>query len=597
MRKSRRRRVAASCFEWVEREIGWSIWDIVITIVGVAGFFLFRHFTEGIIEAIATCTLAILCLMAYLFRRFRAVPWRFRQWRDPQRRANDAAHEHKIIDSRLRQIIDETGQQLTELAGGQFVLANSPHIPRLSLDAIDQVLGRVVLVLPKVDRATLRFYLDENGEPNDYFRALARKSAQIKAANLVSQIAFHSLPDGATRIFYLGDAEDVTTELIGFMDRHEAAGIDVRCLEKWPTLPQFNALVRDFGYYETSDGAFVMHVNSSDGFNATATVDTRADVVRRYREFAENLCRAKTWRDFRPTLNEPMNNWAPFYPGHQSPLEPPHGISAEDAADLVKRSSNQAKLALADANHSCPLSVLILGYTKHLIEEFIASGANVYCLDQSQFHPQINPLVKHVFHGNWLSFVFDHDAIEPFDVVACDESINNLRIIQYSTFFEKVKSWLKPGGLFVGRLMGRNLESLAVKKYLAMDYRQAIKQLRDVGQQEGLSTHLDFACEILPILHSKKVSFNELTETISTGEWNQLLDNDPGISSTERMNWTMPMKLKLSSPRFESVSTIALATGFVNFAWMPVSGLYASRYKTRPCAIGEFYQLFHTQAG
>ena len=284
-----------------------------------------------------------LSIAIILTRRWRSFPSAFERWRTLLNPAISAS-KSEIIRIRLNDIIDTTAYELIALASGVFELKDSPRIPAFSNKALAIVRSRVVLVMPTVRQSALRYYLGENGEPNSYYTALADAAARIKKRQRSNKVSIAPTPDsveGATRIFYLRQGEDVTETVKQFIERHIKDGIDVRCLEKWPAHSEFEVLNHDFGYYETESDAFVITVEpSDDGISSTVIVDTRPEWVVLYRRFADQLCQSefsKRWEEFWPKMLQPMNpNWNVYYAQSPTPLQPPHGMSPEDADALIE---------------------------------------------------------------------------------------------------------------------------------------------------------------------------------------------------------------------------------------------------------------------
>jgi hypothetical protein len=141
--------------------------------------------------------------------------------------------------------------------------------------------------------------------------------------------------------------------------------------------------------------------------------------------------------------------------------------------------------------------------------------------------------------------------------------------------------------------MGRAEGSEIVQKYCSLDYGRAVQRLREIGKLSNFANGIDYACEIVPLLHSK-VSFDVETEIIDTGKWNAKIALDNSLSGQERLWWTFPMDLKLSSPSFKAILDSIEAAGLREVRLDPILGKYAAKFNG--CVLEEFYRLFSCQS-
>jgi hypothetical protein len=152
-------------------------------------------------------------------------------------------------------------------------------------------------------------------------------------------------------------------------------------------------------------------------------------------------------------------------------------------------------------------------------------------------------------------------------------------------FFSGAARALKPGGILVGRLMGR-FEERQAERFGRLSEGNVVSWLKRV---EG-STHSDFAPLIICLLHAKSMGFDDAPSMANCEAWNRVLRRlrDQGeITKTEHANWHLEFDFRLLSPEQDTLLREAGAAGFGLSELRDVAGPY-----TQKCAdTADFYKI------
>lgn len=473
--------------------------------------------------------------------------------------AERKAQSNPMLLKYYERSIDQTKRHLTDIMNDRFEF-DIRTVPTLSIDAMNTVDSRCLLTFPL--RQSESLLIEKTGPAHQYDEAMAAASARIKSAG----------GEGVTRVFILDRRDDISANLVDFMMQNIDSGINIRILlkEEAPTLPS-NLEALDFGCYECSDGSswvMILKQSGTDPDLVRYIVDTKSATTKAYISYAEDLIELSiSFDEFMGIVNFPVNRdlWQVYFAkcGHE--MTPPHGLSDEDAEYIV-----------ASATRSVPNNseavVLLLGFTPKLIRRLLLGGVgDVISIDQCETKPQeFKGLVRYETES-WTNISQQYDV----DAVIFDESINNLSKVQLGMFFASVAQVLKPGGLLVGRAMGR-FEAQQAEKFFLLTEGQVISRLRDV---KG-TAHSDFAPLIICLLHARSMGFDEVLSTVNCEKWNAVLGRlrrERIINQGEYENWHLAFNFRLLSPEQDTLLREASKAGFRLAQMKDVEGLYATR--------------------
>lgn len=488
----------------------------------------------------------------------RAVPKPYRGLRKMMGRAVKQSSTHPILARYHDDEIARISKELNDLARGRFSL-DVWRVPELSVFAMQMVDRRCILMFPLQNSETL--LTPRTGTAAEYYEAMVAASARMRAGGSPSVV----------RVFLLTRTDEISPDLLDFMERNAADGIDARLLfqEELPPRPsEVDQL--DFGYYETIDGhTWVMFLRAIAELETHDVVNyaTETDpvLISSYRTYAEAIVdRSKSIQELRTLVSEPMNGslWPTFLAERGFELPPPHGLSDEDADDIV----GSVVRSVTDPEHS---AVLVLGFTPKLLRRLLTQDfQRVDSLDQFSSKPPEFAGRVTFLTGNWLSAGISTQ----YDCIVFDEALNNLSPLQLGLFFPGMKKMLKPGGHFIGRVFGRFDDDVA-RRYTKLAPWQAVEKLRTLPGE----SHEDYASIIVCLLHSKHLAFSEPTGIIDCGRWNATLasmHDSSQISDAEYSRWRLPFSFKILSLDMDGLIRESTKAGFAPSEIRPVQGTY-----------------------
>ena len=443
----------------------------------------------------------------------------------------------------------------------------------MSIHAMELVNKKCVLMFP-IDHSE-KLLTPEYGTANDYYMEMKNASQKMKADGLT----------GIVRVFIISQFNEISSNLLRFIQRNINDEINVRLIfetELPSLLPDIEGL--DFGYYESKDGHnWVMLLRSLGSKSNNLTdyiIETNAQIVSHYDVYSEAvITKSQTYDEFMQLLKRPINGdlWPTFFAERGYEINPPHGLSDEDAAFIV-----DSVIKSVETDHKP--AVLVLGLTPKLLRRLVnADTEMIVSADQFTSKPTDFRGVVDFRTANWLDMSFN----EKFDAVIFDESINNLTKIQLNLFFPIIKNLLKPGGHFIGRVMGRFDED-KTRKYDNISPWEAVDMLR---KNQG-STHDDFAPLIICLLHSKAIAFSHDSMLVDCNNWNCMLGDlhtKGKITKTEYEQWKLQFNFKLLSPDLDLLLQESKNVGFSPFEIKQAEGIYVSGHEDTK----DFYSIIN----
>lgn len=403
-------------------------------------------------------TVYVAILFAFLMDHH-TVPSAYLNTRKLHSDARKQSERHPILMRRYLDGVSDTEHLLREIIDEQFEY-NVTEVPDMSIFAMDIVDGRCLLTFPLEESEN--FLIPKTGPSARYYSSMVEASKKIKANGR----------RGVVRVFIIKRQDDIGDSLIAFMRDNASDGIHVRVIfeERLPIQPD-EIEFRDFGCYETADGSkwiMALRRNGADTDGLRYVVNTDEKVYGQYRSYGDDIDRLSMSLDeFEEILLNPPNGklWPVYFAEREYIMNPPHGLSEEDADFIVDTAVRRIK-DLSKAK------ILVLGFTPKLIRRLVDLKVGcIISIDQCRSKPADFDIVFET--GNWLKIDGKYEA----DAVVFDESINNLAHLQLGLFFANMAKALKPGGVLVGRAMGR-FDAEKAGAYASMTQGRIIELLR-----------------------------------------------------------------------------------------------------------------------
>jgi hypothetical protein len=517
-------------------------------------------------------TVYVAVLFAFLIDHHR-VPTAYLKLRKLHAEAKKKAASHPVLLRRYQDSISTTKTDLEEIISENFEFDVS-DVPETSIFAMDTVDNICYLTFP-LDQSE-DFLIPRTGMNGRYYESMVEASRRIGGSS----------SGGVTRIFIIKRQDEINESLITFMNANQNDGINVRVIfeDKLPPQPESVEFI-DFGCYETKGGhSWVMALGKhSDGRPGLRyIVDTSSTVYRDYKSYCDDIIRVSMdLSAFEDEILIPMNGklWPIYFAEKKFEMLPPHGLSIDDA-DYICDSLQSRILNPSESN------VLVLGFTPKLFDSLKQRKiGKITSIDQSKTRPSVKGVS--FITENWLKMREDR----VYDGICFDESINNLTHLQVGIFFSNLAKALKPGGLLIGRAMGR-FDSEKTSPYQKMSQGRIIEALRKMEAK----SHEDVASLIICLAHSANVSFSVGASLLDCGLWNGVmakLKSDRLISQTEYEMWKLPFEFKLLSPDQSFIMREAGSSGLNLIEMRKVQGGYTEKWADTE----SFYRILSFEGG
>ena len=550
-----------------KKKIIYIIISFITFILAVIGV---KYSPDWLIVASLT---VIIGLLATIIINLLWTPKPFRALKKKINTANELSVLHPILKQFYSNAIGRIDLDLDQVIKGKFRFQIT-EVPDISITAMELVNKKCALMFP-IDRSE-KLLTPEHGAAYDYYLQMKEASRKMKEDGLT----------GVVRVFVINQLNDISSNLLRFIQRNIHDEIDVKLIfesELPPLLPDIEGL--DFGYYETKDGhKWIMLLRSlGSGSNNSLTdyiVETDAQIVEHYDAYSEAVInKAHTYEEFMKILMNPIHGdlWPTYFAERGFEMNPPHGLSDEDADYIVDSVFKSMESDYKPA-------VLVLGFTPKILRRLVeAETSKVVSIDQFTSKPTAFKGEVEFKTANWLNMSFD----EKFDAIVFDESINNLTKIQLNLFFQNFRNILNPGGHFIGRVMGRFDEDIT-RKYANITSWEAVEMLRQI---EG-GSHDDFSPLIICLLHSKSIAFSGDSSLVDCDSWNNVLTDlhvKGKITKTEYEQWKLQFSFKLLSPDLDLLLKESKEIGLNPFEIKQIEGSYAVRYKD----VRNFYRIIN----
>lgn len=481
--------------------------------------------------------------------------------------ALEHAGAHPILTRRYEDGIMETDHLLNDIIKGHFEY-NVTEVPEMSIVAMESVDDYCLLTFPLEESEN--FLVPRTGQAGRYYDSMVAASRRIKAHG----------GRGVVRIFILTRQDDIAPSLIDFMRQNQTDGIHVRVIfeERLPQPPE-DVEFRDFGCYQTSSGhkwIMALRKNRADSESIRYVVDMDQNAFVRYKAYGDDIAKSSlALDDFEDMLLQPVNGhlWPTYFAERRYTLNPPHGLSEQDA-DLIVDS------ALRKIHDPAHATILVLGFTPKLVRRLVDRGIGyIISIDNCQTKPWELDVIFET--ENWLKLKGAYEA----DAIVFDESINNLSRLQLGLFVANMAKALKPGGLLVGRAMGR-FEAEKANTYAALTQGSIMSLLRSVDAR----THDDVAPLAICMLHAEVMGFSPALSTADCAAWNASLlrmRNQFLIDHEEFARWHLPFDFRLLSPLQSTLTREASSAGLALVEIGSVMGTYVEKWPD----IHDFYRI------
>jgi len=539
---------------------------LIVFVVGILLSILSLFVEPLVLTSIAL--VAILTLFLDFYLNYARLPSAFRHLTPALFSASDASEKHPLLQQHINDKITDIDESMNMLTVGKFSFP-VVEVPPMSIRAM-QLVDEVCILLFPVSKKSKIVIRDYSTSQKYYEETLA--ASKRLSENTGKPIS---------RIFIISDNSILGKNLIDLMNENQADGLDVRVIShnNLPNKP-LEVVHDDFGYYRSKDYEWLMSITGREDGLTDYDVDTDVDRIAPYANYAQAiLANSGNLNEFLKGLSAPMNGtlWETYFAKNASnnfEMDPPHGLSEEDAELMTRKVQRQAK-----ENEST--HVLVMGMTPKLLSQLSKiPKVIVTSLDLNETKPKDFDDVTFLT-GNWLTF--EHD--KKYDFLFFDESINNLNSLQLTLFLRQVRKYLKTNGLLIGRVFGRFDPEIA-RKYQNIDPTKAIEMLRSI---EG-KFHSDFASLIICLLHSTSICFDRKSDIIHTRKWNELLAKlkaENAITNKEYQSWRLNFEFSLFSPSEEMLLDEVRSAGFNIDTLENVSGTYTDRYSD----VLEFYKI------
>ncbi|MCX6032139.1 MAG: class I SAM-dependent methyltransferase [Chloroflexi bacterium] len=398
-----------------------------------------------------------------------------------------------ILSDEYKNAFDDFAGRIADLGSGRFVLELS-DVPQISLQIV-RALKREAFATVVVGVSD-KFFGSELGQ--QYLRECYDAAKRISGSFV--------------RLFIFERLSDVTPLLLKLMEEHRRQGIEVLVATHAELTAENLNPEDDFGLW---DGYCLMRVEVVPGtLLARMAVHVEGPEAEQARRKSIRLSQvAKPLAKFLEGLCQPVNGiqWTTLLPQVQS-LAPPVGPSMADIKKMWE---------MVTASGVKPQRVLVLGYTKAIVDYFLQEGCSkVDVLDIGLYHPHHvcsqSPRNISFIRGNWLTW--SNPYAEEYDVVLGDDAINNLAVYQYYIFFRNISSLLKPDGLLIMRAIGRygsDREDLP-------GFQTTLSDLKKILRANGSIKEDYLVARLIPTLHSPDF-YDEPTRTFDIKLWNKWL--------------------------------------------------------------------------
>lgn len=433
-------------------------------------------------------------------------------------RHQEIALDDWILRDEYSRAVRDFSRRITDLASGKFTL-ELEDVPTLSL--------RVIESLEKEAFATVVIGLTDQFFDTDSGREYLRKS--YEAANRISGTF--------TRLFIIRDFVDITPRVYDIMEQHVKEKIRVLVATQADLTANRLDPESDFGLW---DRRCVMQMRAKPGvLSAYLDVYVGGPEVRAATNSSRKMIQiAKTWKEFFDEFCIPPNEkeWLDLLPKFVS-FPAPAGPSLED----VIRIGN-----LVSTNGSYPRNVLVLGYTKKIVDYFAEQGCQrVDVVDIGVYQPLRHLANVSFFKGNWLTWT-PEKAVQ-YNLIAGDDILTNLSIWQSHLFFRNMADLLHPSGLLVMRTTGQ----YSAKRIALPGFQETLNELK---KRAPVTEELLIA-KLWPMFHSLEF-YNERTRSFDLRDWNrrlQQVEPDAFAKTGEMTTLRLDYALKHTSLPFAEI--------------------------------------------
>lgn len=423
-------------------------------------------------------------------------------------RHQEIALDDWILRDEYSRAVKDFSTRITDLASGKFTLALE-DVPPLSLRVVDS--------LEKEAFATVVIGLTDQFFDTDAGREYLQKC--YEAAKRIS--------GPFTRLFIIGDFVDISPRVYDIIEQHVKEKIRVLVATRAELTANRLDPESDFGLW---DRHCLMQMKAKPGvLSANLDVYVGGPEIQAAINSSQKMTRtAKTWKEFFDGFCRPLNEneWLDLLPKFVS-FPVPAGPSLED----VTRMGN-----LASTNGSYPRNVLVLGYTKKIVDYLAEQGCQrIHVLDVGVYRPLRHPPKVSFFKGNWLTWK-PEEAVQ-YELIVGDDVLTNLGVWQCHLFFRNMAELLRASGLLVVRNTGQYST-----KHLALPGFQ--ETLNELKKRAPVTEELLIA-KLWPMFHSPEF-YDEHTRSFDLRDWNRHLQQvepnafaQSGDMTTLRLNYTL----------------------------------------------------------
>jgi hypothetical protein len=426
------------------------------------------------------------------------LPKEFKRLRADMAGAARTARRNSTLKMVLDQIVSELEGEVARLHEYKYE-DDKGTIPELSIKTVQSVKAGAFATFVADERE--KIYEDREGK--DYLASWFDKTKQLGK-------------DSLHRVFVVGKLREITEETARLIAEHLEHGSKVSVIDRTTAENISSGCELDFGLF---DSDCLMTVRPRPGTSSKLSVyvvgpdGENGKIVEVYEEFKKRLVAdassaENVLKEFRKPIN--AHFWDLRMLKHNERLGPPHGLSQIDAKKILD-------LALGSTPGSSRVRVAILGVTPQLVDICVAEPRiqEIVLLDQTLVEVDVARYGGKVRRErcNWLEYA----AKMPFEAILGDESLNNLTVAQYRSFFSAMRRSLQPLGSLVMRTLGRYEDS---DRFLHVP---ANKLLETILDAQSRKPDLDRDAQVIEFLHSENIAFDKERQLIETRRYNDLL--------------------------------------------------------------------------
>lgn len=400
-------------------------------------------------------------------------------------RHQEIALDDWILRDEYSSAVEDFSRRITDLASGKFTL-ELEDVPSLSLRVIDSIEKEAFATV--VVGLTDQFFDTDSGQ--EYVRKCYEAATRIRGT--------------FTRLFIIRDFVDITPRVYDIMEQHVKGKIRVLVTTQADLTANRLDSESDFGLW---DRRCLMQMRAKPGV-LSAHLDVHIgdlEVQAAINNSLRMVQFAKTWNEFFDEFCRPPNEreWVDLLPKFGS-FPAPAGPSLEDVVRM-------AKLASANGGHC--RNILVLGYTKKVVDYFAEQGCQrVDVLDIGVYRPLSHSANVSFLQGNWLTWT-PEEAVQ-YDLIVGDDILINLSLWQCHLFFRNMADLLGPSGLLVMRATGQ----YSARPMVLPGFQETLDELKKCAPvTEDL-----LMAKLWPMFHSLEF-FDDRTRSFDLRDWNRRL--------------------------------------------------------------------------